>query len=220
MLFVSISFCISLSLSDTCCEDIIVKVPSQGQLEAAFYLRLRVEGKRCKKWQLILIGNQGEDHKKDILSYLSSLNGQRSNPFAITVLLISRFTQRLEQEYSSMEHKGSMQERLSGLGSLGLNSDPISPTGRDIRVASFIAGNLRAAAFGIDFQKDLVVFIQGCRRKKSYQIAPHNVEEERRIDEDLESLKEVLMRQKAHYRQNGLPRTQAQIDGVPGFPVP
>ena len=206
-----------LSLSDTCHLDIIAKVPSQGQLEAAFYLRLHVE---TKKWHLILIGNQVKDHTEDIGSYLSSLNGRRSNPFAIIVLLLLRFTQRLEQEYSSMEQQGSAQERRTGLGSLGLKSIPVSPTGRDIQVASFIAGNLRAAAFGIDFQKELVAFIQDCRRKMSYRIAPHFAEEEREIDEDLESLKRVLMRQKAHYRQNGLPRTQAQIDAVPERPIP
>ena len=48
----------------------------------------------------------------------------------------------------------------------------------------------------------------------SPQIAPHSVVEEREIDEDLESLKRVMMRQKVHYRHSGLPRTQAQIDAV------
>ena len=68
--------------------------------------------------QLILIGKQVQDHEKDIVSYFSSLNGRRSNPFAITVLLLSRFTQRLEQEYSLMEHQGPMQEARTGIGSL------------------------------------------------------------------------------------------------------
>ena len=115
-----------------------------------------------------------------------------------------------------MEQHGSAQEIRTGLGSLGWESVPVDPTVRDIQVASCIAGNLRAAAFGIDFQKELVAFIQDCRGTMSYQIASHPVGDEREIDEDLESLERLLMRQKAHYRQTGLPRTQAQIDAVPG----
>ena len=75
-----------------------------------------------------------------------------------------------------MAQQGSMQERRTGLGSLGLNSVIISPTDRDIQIATFIAGNLRAAAFGIDFRKELVAFIQDCRRKCRTKLHPNLLE--------------------------------------------
>ena len=164
----------------------------------------------------MIIGNQIEAHKKDIEGYLDSIRGRKPNPFAVLVLLMKRYTSVVEKEYRFCEEKSSSLERITGLGSLGLsNPHPQDPKNFNIRGAHFFAGNLRAAAFGINFQAELINFLQ-INHVKSLSLmklsGPN--QETKGVDEDLDSLKCVMMWQKLHYQQFAMQRAQAQLDAV------
>lgn len=190
-----------------------MKVPSKGQLDAAFYLRFEVV---TKKWHLVLTGNEIEAHKQDVESFFSSAYDQESDPFAVLVLLVWRYSRRIEEEYSSMEMQASANESLTGLGSQGQNAMPKRiPDHDDIRRIHGIAGNLRAAAFGIGFQIELISFLQDCHKKVISLTQMHPfLEKEQEIQEEMNTIKQIMLRQRTHYQEEGFPRTQAQIDGV------
>ena len=57
--------------------DIVVKVPSVGRLEAAFYLRFEL---LTRKWLLVLIGNKIETHNRDMEAYFSHLHTFKAEP--------------------------------------------------------------------------------------------------------------------------------------------
>ena len=164
----------------------------------------------------MIIGNQIEAHRKDIEGYLDSIRGQQPNPFAVLVLLVKRYASVVEKEYRLCEDQSSSLERITGLGSLGLfGPHPQDPKNFNIRRAHFFVGNLRAAAFGINFQIELISFLQINHVKylSLMKLSGPN-QETKGIDEDLESLKCVIMWQKLHYQHFAMQRAQAQLDAV------
>ena len=130
--------------------------------------------------------------------------------------LLKRYSLVLEHGYTLLERAASSSERVTGLGPLGLaHPNAQDPSQFDLGFMHWVAGNLRAAASGINYQKELVAFLRTWLQRgfvPTKQSPPDRVA--RNVDAELGSLEDLLAWQRDHYRNCSMRRARAQLDGV------
>lgn len=142
-----------------CRTDFVVKVPAKCLSKAAFYLHFEMA---TQFWHLVRISNQNEAHKSDMEKYISRLDSQETNPFAISVLRAWRCSRRLEEEYSLREREAFLPpevHRSRLLRTQKRNHQKIRhSTTNALLISPPAIFDLPAAGFGIE----LIAFLRDC----------------------------------------------------------
>lgn len=138
---------------------LLVKVPSGGHLEAAFYIRYEYSSRR------VLVIVAGNDFKGQIEQLVSCLERCEPpiDPFAVALSIVSRYVWFLETQKIQVDHAVIMTERETGRGAVaysdGNMSHSISPDKFDLTFMHWIEGNQRNIVYASEFQCQLARFL-------------------------------------------------------------